>query len=406
MKRSFHDFDDQLPKNLMERFPEKAKQLERIIELEEDLSLRWESFRRLALEEHCEPKTKRKILRVYIRHNFVPATSEEKSHFLLTVEGRILDGSPLSSEPFCRFFDEVRVVPDQKSFVDNDIKYEWTRVTCPTGAKANCVRFKLIFDRNLPVTIQLVRSCQGIKRYEPSSGLRQLLPKLPPDPTEAEVLNAVWEYIKFYELCEKTTIKCDEPLRRITDEESMPLANIKAKVQTHLFPCKPIDIEYVLNTASFNDSGISEKRYGAAAYARAGGKCFDLSVDVIDSEAHKILDTLNKGTKTEENMQNDFGNAQRRASFLVQSILRCDREIELLNSLVTEPMSATAISTSHSSSKHPSTSISTPIPDFFENICTSDMHRLGSFIDVADDDIFSSTKYNWPSKAVYSATSY
>ena len=54
-----------------------------------------------------------------------------------------------------------------------------------------------------------------------------------------------------------------KPLRRITDEESMPLANIKAKVQTHLFPCKPIDIEYVLNTASFNDSGISEKRYAS-----------------------------------------------------------------------------------------------------------------------------------------------
>ena len=33
-------------------------------------------------------------------------------------------------------------------------------------------------------------------------------------------------------------------------------------------------------------------------------------MDVIDSEAHKILDTLNKGTKTEENMQNDFGNVR------------------------------------------------------------------------------------------------
>ena len=72
--------------------------------------------------------------------------------------------------------------------------------------------------------------------------------------------------------------------------------------------------------------------------------------------------------------------AQRRASFLVQSILRCDREIELLNSLVTEPMSATAISTSHSSSKHPSTSISTPIPDFLRiyvpAICTGLGHLL------------------------------
>ena len=47
-------------------------------------------------------------------------------------------------------------------------------------------------------------------------------------------------------------------------------------------------------------------RYGAAAYSKSGGKCFDLNVDIIDNDSHKVLDILNRGSKRGEHMQAEF----------------------------------------------------------------------------------------------------
>jgi hypothetical protein len=210
MKRSFDEFDSRIPQSLLMRFPHKLEHLQRIGELEEELDARWGSFRRTALEENCEPKVKTKVLRVYIRHSFVVSTPEERSHFIVSVEGRVLDGSGVEENPFGRFFDAVSVVPDPKYNVDNMV-FEWTKEKFPAGVRAQCFRFKLYCDRNLPVTIRFVRSEYAVKRYEMSSGLRQLFPKLALDPTEDEVLAAMWEYIKVYDLCkDKTLVTCDE----------------------------------------------------------------------------------------------------------------------------------------------------------------------------------------------------
>jgi hypothetical protein len=84
------------------------------------------------------------------------------------------------------------------------------------------------------------------------------------------------------------------------------MSSLKTAVMSHLFPCKPIDVEYTLNTTSFNDTGLSEKRYGPAAYSKSGGKCFDLNINILDNECHKILDILNRGSKREESMQAEF----------------------------------------------------------------------------------------------------
>ena len=216
MKRSFSEYDSQIPTKLLERFPHKSQQLKRIIELENEIEDRLDSFRRSALEANCEVKTKPKILRIYIRHVFVPSSLDEKAHFLVTVEGRLLDGTPVEEMPFGLFFDEVKVVPDRKYNIDNML-FEWTKEKFPAGVRAQCFRFKLQCDRTLPVTIRLTRSDYAVKRYETSSGLRQLLPKLPPDPTENEVLLALWEYIQMYDLCpDKSVVRCDEVRIMIT----------------------------------------------------------------------------------------------------------------------------------------------------------------------------------------------
>jgi hypothetical protein len=210
MKRTFDEFDSRLPKSLLERFPAKAQHLKRIAEMEEEITTRWACFRRTALEANCEPNTTPKMLRVYIRHCFVASTPEERSYFLVTVEGRLLDGMPVEDAPFGRFFDEISVIPDRKYNVDNML-FQWSKEKFPAGVRAQCVRFKMHCDRTLPVTIRLTRSGYAVKRYELSSGLRQLFPKLALDPTESEVLSALWEYIRMYDLClDKTTVRCDE----------------------------------------------------------------------------------------------------------------------------------------------------------------------------------------------------
>lgn len=201
--------------SILERFPVKAQHLQRIAELEKDIETRCACFRRTALEENCEPKTKSKVLRIYIRHSFVASTPEERSHFQVTVEGQVLDGMSVDDAPFGRFFDAIRVVPDRKHIAENLI-LEWSKEKYPAGARAHCIRFKMYSDRTLPVTIQLNRSNYAVKRYELSSGLRQLFPKLPMDPTESEVLGALWEYIRMHDLCaDKGTVRCDE-VNRLT----------------------------------------------------------------------------------------------------------------------------------------------------------------------------------------------
>ena len=49
-------------------------------------------------------------------------------------------------------------------------------------------------------------------------------------------------------------------LKRVTEEEFMSLSSLKAAIMSHLFPCKPIDVEYSLNPTSFCDNGITDKR--------------------------------------------------------------------------------------------------------------------------------------------------
>ena len=47
-------------------------------------------------------------------------------------------------------------------------------------------------------------------------------------------------------------------------------------------------------------------RHGALAYHKSGGKCFDINVDVIDNDSHKILDILNRGSKKSDSMDIEF----------------------------------------------------------------------------------------------------
>lgn len=409
MKRSFSEFDAQIPKSLLERFPTKAKHLERIANIETLIEDRWNSYRRTALEANCELKVKRKVIRIYIRHEFVPSSPEVGAHILVTVEGRLLDPIPMADAPLGMFFDEVKVVPDRRYNVDN-MQFEWTRDKFPAGVRAQCFRFKLQCDRPIPMTVRLTRSEYAVKRYELSSGLRQLLPRLPCDPTENEVLTALWEYINMYDLClDKAIVRCDENLKRITEVDNISMSQLRTIVASHLFPCKSIDIDYTAHTTSFNDNDVPEKRFGAVAYHKSGGKCFDLNVDVLEHDNHKILDILNKGSQKEEKMQSDLEKIQHQCSFLLLSLHRHEREVLELESLSHAPIPLTLLSDEKSISQYivpkKSGSLETHLPQCFEDTLPSEIHSLGNYLDISQDDLFSE-KYEWFKRAAYASTSH
>ena len=48
--------------------------------------------------------------------------------------------------------------------------------------------------------------------------------------------------------------------------ENITLSSLKTIIIAHLFPCKTIDVEYSVNTISFDDKDVTEKRYSFRAF--------------------------------------------------------------------------------------------------------------------------------------------
>ena len=63
------------------------------------------------------------------------------------------------------------------------------------GAKAHCFRVKIYGDKMCSCKIQLYRTHSTKRRYSLSAELMAVVPYLRPDPTEEEVVLAVFEYI-------------------------------------------------------------------------------------------------------------------------------------------------------------------------------------------------------------------
>jgi hypothetical protein len=242
MKRSYDETDRAIPSQLWEQFPLHKQRLNAIQSLETQLQSLHCVHKRKKLFLYCQDQTSSKIMRIYLRHKFIPSTDQENSHFLLTIEGRLLDLTVNElSLPFGSFFDLIRIQIDKKYHTPvtvtspnpnptptpilsggkvggdpNFIVYEWRKEQFVSGKKASCFRFKIYSDKLvMPVKIFLIRSNDSpCKRYELNSALKELLPHMRADPTEDEALTAVWQYIEFNSIYDFTTsrplLKCDE----------------------------------------------------------------------------------------------------------------------------------------------------------------------------------------------------
>jgi hypothetical protein len=214
MKRSFSQFDGYIPESVWEEFPEQKKTLDRISSIEEDLQRQWARTRRTALAVHCEPTVLTKIMRLFVRSHFVPHADKTQSHYIVSIEGRMLESKLSEIHHFGSFFDSIKLVVDKRSGASSSMSMiEWSAALSPQGRKADCFRFKVYHDKACFVKFYLTRSSEVRARYDLPPAVRDLLPLIRFDPTEEDIFLAVWSYIMEKGLVDnrsRSLVKADE----------------------------------------------------------------------------------------------------------------------------------------------------------------------------------------------------
>jgi hypothetical protein len=224
MKRHFQS-DDEIPPIAWELFPECNEKLQRINKLEGKLESAISSRKRVCFAMNSEPEIKTKILRIHLRHEFIASTAEERSHFIVTIEGHILDKSSAKMLPFGNFLDKIRIQMDKRSHPTSNL-FEWSAESYPEGVKGHCFRVKVYGDKAFPIKVLLYRSNDIRPRYELSAQLREFFPSMQTDPTEEQVLLAMWTYLTNFNLLEgkdRRQVKCNMELQKLLGVETLPL---------------------------------------------------------------------------------------------------------------------------------------------------------------------------------------
>jgi len=165
-------------------------------------------------------------LRTFISHSFIP--SESGSYFTLRIEGLLLDEKlrkSTESFKFSRFFNKILVRIETLgtlSTVPAFTTYSWSRDNSSNvQPDVDGISFKIPGDQITACRMFLFRRSTDKGKFkspkfrycEVSSKLRDLLPHLRADPSEDDVLLAVWQYITHRDLFgdkDHKFIKCDE----------------------------------------------------------------------------------------------------------------------------------------------------------------------------------------------------
>ena len=127
----------------------------------------------------------------------------------------MLESKLSETHHFGSFFDSIKLVVDKRSgaYAVGMSMMEWNTKLNPEGRKADCFRFKVYHDKACFVKFYLTRSSGVRPRYDLSPVLRDLLPLIRWDPTEEDILMAIWSYIMDKGLVDnrsRSLIKADE----------------------------------------------------------------------------------------------------------------------------------------------------------------------------------------------------
>ena len=170
MKKQFQS-DEEIPQSVWQLFPQYKHKLDRIIEMDEQLSSAINNRKRISFAINSEPEFKTKILRIHIRHQFHPSTVDDKAHHIITVEGHLLDKNAAKQFTFGNFLEKIRIQLDKRFHPVNSL-FEWSAETYPEGVKAHSFRVKVYGDKSFPIKVFIHRSNDIRNRYELSSSLR------------------------------------------------------------------------------------------------------------------------------------------------------------------------------------------------------------------------------------------
>lgn len=125
----------------------------------------------------------------------------DRNHFILTIEGQILDPKYQHIAFFSEFFSKIEVQLDRKIQPINHY-FEWhADESGLDSARVHAFRVKIHADKSCPSRITMYRKNTCGKRFSTSAALAELFPSLPADPTEDEVYLAVWDYVQVNYFC-------------------------------------------------------------------------------------------------------------------------------------------------------------------------------------------------------------
>jgi hypothetical protein len=198
MKRQLQEIDSYLPRDALVSIENGKETLAQVNELFCNIDDMILKRKRVDLALNAEPATKQKILRIFIRHEFIAAPEGgDRPHFLLFIEGLLLDGSQNGAAPLASFFERISIQTQvEKKNAQGSQIFEWKEEDYPLGSTADCFRAKIYVDKSCAVKIFLHRSSEICARYNISDQLRYFMPFLRIDASEEEVLLAMWQYLE------------------------------------------------------------------------------------------------------------------------------------------------------------------------------------------------------------------
>jgi len=200
---------------------------------------------------------------------------------------------------FSRFFNKILVRIETigaMSTIPLFSTYSWSRDTSSNSAQPEVdgITFKIPGDQVTACRVFLFRrgtdrskgKAHKFRYCEVSSKLRDMLPQLRADPSEEDVLLAVWQYVTHRDLFgdkDHKFIKCDEKLKSLFQTDSVFVAHLRGKLASHLLAEKPVVVDQQLDPA--NLSQPADKPFSAAAFSRNGaGRVVDLEVDLAETD--------------------------------------------------------------------------------------------------------------------------
>ena len=214
MKRSLKEIDNLIPEKVWQQFPETKQKLIKIQEIESNFEQLQNNVRRQIID-FSTPVIKRKVLRIFVHHKYIPQTTDDKAHFIVNVEGHLLCPTSIHYSKLGSFFDKIRFQIEKKNIVEK--QYEWNSSTHPDSIKSDIFRVKIYNEKNnQPLKILFHRSNDPRPRYEISQKLRHMFPDMPYDVPEEEIMLAMWTYLVqnnlFIESRDRVQkiIRCDE----------------------------------------------------------------------------------------------------------------------------------------------------------------------------------------------------